>query len=274
MHIIHNRQSYQYNVPGDGSCLFWSVALAYLIDVKNYDTLFQQRYEILFGNEEEVHNARPLIQKFIQEYNPSLGVINNEKLQYLVREVFRNRIVDYMEANEDLGFFEALTDEERKDYISNMRKPVYWGDQHIVRVMCYMLNACITVKNVTKQYQVKHQRDYIQINLFYVDQCHYNFGLEDYKENSKDINYKVRNKDRNNFTAISLFCAVTSVALYSGAFLSEKINSINWIKNTFAIFASLTCAGFLISAIFACSPNTYISGSSVDNEQSRALSLI
>lgn len=34
------------NVPEDGNCLFWSIAMAYLIPVGNDDVLFQQRYKI------------------------------------------------------------------------------------------------------------------------------------------------------------------------------------------------------------------------------------
>ncbi len=33
------------NIPGDGSCLFWSVALAYLTAVKNEPDDFKERYK-------------------------------------------------------------------------------------------------------------------------------------------------------------------------------------------------------------------------------------
>jgi len=39
------------NIPGDGSCLFWSVALAYLTPVKNKPDSFKKRYEKLSSPE-------------------------------------------------------------------------------------------------------------------------------------------------------------------------------------------------------------------------------
>jgi hypothetical protein len=91
------------------------------------------------------------------------------------------------------------------------------------------------------------------------------------KTNPVILEQKPTNKDRNKFITVSSFCLVTTIALYCGAFLSEKINNVSLIKNIFVIIATIACAGFLISAIFACAanpPNTSLSGSSADNEKS------
>ncbi|RDD34512.1 Phosphocholine transferase AnkX [Wolbachia endosymbiont of Cylisticus convexus] len=56
------------DVPGDGSCLFWSVTMAYLIPARDNDDLFRQRYEALFGNEGAVTQNLDHIRGLVPEF--------------------------------------------------------------------------------------------------------------------------------------------------------------------------------------------------------------
>ncbi|WP_375315486.1 hypothetical protein [Spiroplasma endosymbiont of Tipula paludosa] len=53
----HNNQ---YDVPADNSCLFWSVATAYLLPVRNNYEEFRTRFIQLFG-EENLKNILDLV---------------------------------------------------------------------------------------------------------------------------------------------------------------------------------------------------------------------
>ncbi|WP_265017172.1 ankyrin repeat domain-containing protein [Wolbachia endosymbiont (group B) of Endotricha flammealis] len=162
------------DVPGDGSCLFWSVTMAYLIPVRNDDALFRQRYEVLFGNDGTVTQNLDHIRGLVR----NLGAANyDDTFANLVRNVFRNRVVDHISSyrNEFRDFVEG--DFER--YLENMRNPDTWGGEPEIRAMSGMLSATISVSG---EVETQYGNGDIQIQLFHVGapgkRNHYNFGLE------------------------------------------------------------------------------------------------
>ncbi|WP_353285220.1 ankyrin repeat domain-containing protein [Wolbachia endosymbiont (group A) of Beris morrisii] len=162
------------DVPGDGSCLFWSVTMAYLIPVRNNDALFRRRYKALFGNKEAVIQNLDHIRGLVR----NLGTANyDDTFANLVRNVFRNRVVDHISShrNEFRGFIEG----NFESYLENMRKPNAWGGEPEIRAMSGMLRATISVAGATES---RYENGNIQIQLFHVGapgkRNHYNFGLE------------------------------------------------------------------------------------------------
>lgn len=162
------------DVPGNNSCLFWSVTMAYLIPVRNDDALFRQRYEVLFGNEEAVIQNLGHIRDLVR----NLSTANyDDTFANLVKNVFRNRVVNHISShrNEFRDFIEG--DFER--YLENMRNPNTWGGEPEIRAMSGMLSATISVSG---EVETQYGDGNIQIQLFHVGapgkRNHYNFGLE------------------------------------------------------------------------------------------------
>ncbi|WP_264328502.1 ankyrin repeat domain-containing protein [Wolbachia endosymbiont (group A) of Andrena hattorfiana] len=167
------------DVPGDGSCLFWSVTMAYLIPVRNDDALFRQRYEVLFGNEGAVIQNLDRIRNLVR----NLSTANyDDTFANLVRNVFRNRVVDHISSHESefRNFVEGESGLSFKDYLENMRKLNTWGGEPEIRAMSGMLSATISVSGEVPL--PPYGNGDIQIQLFHVgapgNRNHYNFGLE------------------------------------------------------------------------------------------------
>ncbi|WP_341811544.1 ankyrin repeat domain-containing protein [Wolbachia endosymbiont (group A) of Oxytorus armatus] len=167
------------DVPGDGSCLFWSVTMAYLIPVRNDDALFRQRYEVLFGNDGTVTQNLDHIRGLVR----NLGTANyDDTFANLVRNVFRNRVVDHISYHESefRNFVEGESGLSFKDYLENMRKLNTWGGEPEIRAMSGMLSATISVFGEVQL--PSYGNGDIQIQLFHVGapgkRNHYNFGLE------------------------------------------------------------------------------------------------
>ncbi|WP_353273173.1 OTU domain-containing protein [Wolbachia endosymbiont (group A) of Portevinia maculata] len=166
------------DVPGDGSCLFWSVTMAYLIPVRNDDALFRQRYEVLFGNEGAVIQNLDRIRNLVR----NLSTANyDDTFANLVRNVFHNRVVDHISSHESefRNFVEGESGLSFKDYLENMRKLNTWGGEPEIRAMSGMLSATISVSG---EVETQYGDGNIQIQLFHVgapgNRNHYNFGLE------------------------------------------------------------------------------------------------
>ncbi|WCR59677.1 MAG: Phosphocholine transferase AnkX [Wolbachia endosymbiont of Ctenocephalides felis wCfeF] len=162
------------DVPRDGSCLFWSVTMAYLIPVRNNDALFRQRYEVLFGNDGTVTQNLDRIRGLVQNLNTANY---DDRFANLVRNVFRNRVVDYIRDRENE--FRNFVEGNFENYLENMRNPNTWGGEPEIRAMSGILSATISVSG---EVETQYGDGNIQIQLFHVgapgNRNHYNFGLE------------------------------------------------------------------------------------------------
>ncbi|WP_349966868.1 OTU domain-containing protein [Wolbachia endosymbiont of Armadillidium arcangelii] len=162
------------DVPGDGSCLFWSVTMAYLIPARDDGALFRQRYEALFGSEEAVTQNLDHIRSLVR----NLSTANyDDAFANLVRNVFRNRVVDHISSHENE--FRGFVTGSFENYLENMRKSNTWGGEPEIKAMSKMLSARISVSGATRS---QYNSGNIQIQLFHVGapgkRNHYNFGLE------------------------------------------------------------------------------------------------
>ncbi|UJQ21742.1 PD-(D/E)XK nuclease domain-containing protein [Wolbachia endosymbiont of Delia radicum] len=167
----------QFDVPADGSCLFWATTLAHLIPVKDDEDDFKQRYMDLFGDREIEHISH--VKELIQNYNPLLNEVpSDDILKDLVSNTFRNRVVNHIQFHEDK--FRDFIFDKFSQYLNDMREPDTWGDQPEIRAMSEMLGAKVTVSGAT---QSEYGNGNIPIQLFHVsatgegERNHYNFGL-------------------------------------------------------------------------------------------------
>ncbi|WP_342189704.1 ankyrin repeat domain-containing protein [Spiroplasma endosymbiont of Dilophus febrilis] len=195
-------QNNLYDVPADNSCLFWSVATAYLLPVRNNYEEFRARFIQLFG-EENLKNILHL-QKLLQQYD----LINNRNLNQLwykdvivnnlVTNVFRNSVEDYIEKNLDNPIqnnsnrsqaptFRNLIQENNEvasNYLERMRQSSSWGGVPEIIAMSNILNSNISVNN-DGSYQPVHQNannnniaiSYVELEKGSGINNHYNFAL-------------------------------------------------------------------------------------------------
>ncbi|MCC8369105.1 MAG: hypothetical protein LN573_03430, partial [Rickettsia endosymbiont of Oxypoda opaca] len=171
------------DVPGDGSCLFWATALAYLIPVEDNSVAFAERFKRLFG-EEESANIRH-IRELIRKYDPFANNIRSDRtFNRLVTRILRDRVVNYISSDAD-RYREFITGDFNQ-YLNNMRDRNSWGGEPEILAMSNMLGATINVDaggtthtrgngNISiRLYHVNAARSASQGN----ERNHYNFGLE------------------------------------------------------------------------------------------------
>jgi hypothetical protein len=117
------------DVPADGHCLFWAIALAYLMPLKDDDIAFEDRFKRLFGEEEleKLESVKTLIQR-----NNSIEAIRNHPVfKNLVTTKFRHRVVGYMSNPVNSGQFEAFPETVNEHYTVQMRANTRGGDPEI-----------------------------------------------------------------------------------------------------------------------------------------------
>nr|WP_253308677.1 ankyrin repeat domain-containing protein [Rickettsia endosymbiont of Ceutorhynchus assimilis] len=146
------------DVPGDNSCLFWAVTLAYLTPVKDDHNVFKTRFQKLFGHQ----NQLSTIQKCIQKYDHNIP--NNDIFKNLVTQDFRNMVCDYIADNkkrfnfQDPLFNKSSNDElnykELESHIQQMRKTTTWGTCLEQEAMALMLACNIHTYSNAQTHQV------------------------------------------------------------------------------------------------------------------------
>ncbi|WP_206663913.1 ankyrin repeat domain-containing protein [Wolbachia endosymbiont of Laodelphax striatellus] len=164
------------NVPGDGSCLFWSVALAYLTPVKFDNDTFCERFKKLFTSK---YNAR-LTQRLIQQVNADLykdntlimlvtRVFRDEvaNAMYSNREVLKNKISmeDFLESHSGNHFTEGIFKEKFKSKFSAEKVKKYGIDISKLQPNFFDKD---TVKEIYTELNKIQNRDQIQEFLFEV----------------------------------------------------------------------------------------------------------
>ncbi|WP_341794403.1 hypothetical protein [Rickettsia endosymbiont of Rhinocyllus conicus] len=137
------------DVPGDDSCLFWAVALAYLTPVKDDHNVFKTRFRKLFGHQNQLSTIQKCIQKY--DHNIPNNDIFKNLMSSLVTQDFRKMVCDYISDNkkrfnfQDPLFNKSSNDElnykELESHIQQMRKTTTWGTCLEQEAMALML-AC------------------------------------------------------------------------------------------------------------------------------------
>ncbi len=206
------QENTMYNVPSDNSCLFWSVATAYLLSIRNNNEEFKNRFIKLFG--EENLKYLQLIQKLLKQYdlenNRNLNQLwyQNQIANNLVTNVFRNRVVDYIRGNLDNStqinsqinqietFRSAIQISENEininNYLERMRQSSSWGGQLEILAIGNLLGSNINVNN-RNIFETNNPNANLQI--FHVNENHYNFILLQNTNEENIINSQEKNTD-------------------------------------------------------------------------------
>jgi hypothetical protein len=129
------------DVPADGNCLFWAAALAYLLSLHNDQ--FEEGFKRLFG-EEYLSDLRTI--KTLVKHFTLLDITNLHEhpvLYVLVSQIFRGRVVAYMEAHREA--FEPVITMDFDSYLETMADPEVWGGDSEIKAMSGLLNCTIFV---------------------------------------------------------------------------------------------------------------------------------
>lgn len=191
------------NVPTDGSCLFWAIVLAYLVEIRadnqfldseSYQLKFTLACKYLFGEIEQasVNSIRKIIDQLYSKGDTTYKF--NSILRNLVTSVFRNRVVDFIAQHEDE--FKGFITTKFNTYLASMRMPNKYGGEPEIRAIVKLLNCNITVFDLQRQSTVSHLVDsnilhgfskietsppLIQLRTLYLfykaDKKHYYFGI-------------------------------------------------------------------------------------------------
>lgn len=139
------------DVPADGTCLFYSVAFAYLLPVLRNVEQFNVRYTKLFG--EEVLGSAEENRKRLLEYRGDAKFINthSETFEVLVNHYFRQRVVAFMRHKDNRADFENFIKTEAETFESRMTKmedPIRkeWGDEPEVAAVSRFLEVHIIIQ--------------------------------------------------------------------------------------------------------------------------------
>lgn len=125
-----------YDVRSDGGCLFWAVASAYLLPVRNNNQEFKNRFINLFGKLQlsYLSYVQNLYKEFDLENHSSIQNLYQDSTMYrLISDFFRNRVVDYTEShldtiinnNGELTLRNLIEENNEIDYsyLERMRQP-------------------------------------------------------------------------------------------------------------------------------------------------------
>ncbi|WP_252320827.1 hypothetical protein [Spiroplasma endosymbiont of Lariophagus distinguendus] len=214
LRLINN----QYDVLGDGNCLFWSVATAYLLQVRTDDVNFENRFIQLFGlkNKKYLRKTQNLLKIFdLRNYDANQDWYRNPISETLIsdfrirviryihthlddnhiqnsRAIFRNAIIQEEEAfrreeaeRNKIQF--SVSEEERRNfaisYLERMMEPQQWGGSIEIEAMTDLLNTNIMVNDIRFEPDIETENS---IQLFHINENHYNFGLSNIIENLEE----------------------------------------------------------------------------------------
>lgn len=92
------------DTPSNGSSLLYSLALSFLLPVIHYPNIFEERFEILFGeNFPDIKTLRETVREFINQYDGSQDFFlreNSELFRLLIETKFRPRLIDHIVQNQ------------------------------------------------------------------------------------------------------------------------------------------------------------------------------
>ncbi len=203
-----NKNVWEIDVPGDDSCLFWAVALAFLLPVLEEDKKFQDRYIKLFGN----LNHLQYVQEILKKYNPfsDTSIFLDNAMNKLIREEFRARVIGIMADETHKETFRLYYDGSGtfEDYLTNMQRTSSWAGELEIRAMSMLLECNIHCQqgDLTQCYPDLVNEDKPIVQIVYVNYLgrvdkeakknHYHFNI------SKDLTEKYQIC---NFNAMHLF---------------------------------------------------------------------
>ena len=186
----------QLKIPGDGSCLFWSVALGVLIPVLDHEKGYRSAFNQLFVLDQKGIEDNNLFDKFseglknrVQAFLSSndTTLINkqgdHDPLYNLINSYLRQKVANYID-NHLLEFKGFITED---DYVAKLREETFWGGDIEIRAIFKLLgeNYRLVVENT--QINLGDQNK-PTIHLIYTNvrgkadgtKNHYNLRIENY----------------------------------------------------------------------------------------------
>ncbi|MHA7841005.1 MAG: ankyrin repeat domain-containing protein [Gammaproteobacteria bacterium] len=150
------------DVPADGGCLFYAVALGVLFLSLGDETAFGETCKELFGASSLSTEEQTALRVYLQVYQSagSSLLTGNVPLEHKVRDLikvtWRNKLVDYMVTlkntlGETSPYYQALAAEADdrgitiEVYFNRMRDPIAWGGEPEILAMCHYLGHPIEV---------------------------------------------------------------------------------------------------------------------------------
>lgn len=138
---------FEINVPGDGTCLFYSCSFAYLLPTVQNPNAFRARFIKLFG--EEVADSAEENRNRLLKYDGSPEFIskNTDAFEILVNVYFRKRVVNFMRSKESELIKFISDDETFSARMARMADPSRkeWGDQLEIEAISQFLESSINV---------------------------------------------------------------------------------------------------------------------------------
>jgi hypothetical protein len=179
------------NVPNDGNCMFYCIALAFLMPTIKNREAFDKRFKLLFGEDEQINTSENLW-KLLQYYDGSeYFVIKHDlELRALASTPLRARVVQYMKENkyeEIMQHDHIVNNETSESYYKSMVETDRWGGQPELINFGRMLKTKIIVYRENSQNvfersdEVDEQTAQYQDTIYLIHvnfQTHYNYLLE------------------------------------------------------------------------------------------------
>lgn len=161
-------------VPGDGSCLFWSAGLAYLLSIA--ENKLEEECAKLFGNNCDIN----LVKKKIESIKLSKlsKIKGGDSFSSLIRKNFREQVVNYI--RKTLPVNKVIEGNSLSDHLKNMLKPETFGSTEEVEAISGLLDCKISVINSWDkklEYIGRFGTGSTHLYLFLEDE-HYSFGLQ------------------------------------------------------------------------------------------------
>lgn len=182
------------DVLGDGNCMFYSIAFAYLFPVIKNHEVYLQRYKKLFGSTDEANAVLNVLNYY--DGNPIFFVkgmvekqLASELLKNLINVPFRRRIVKYMRDNHIVkSEFIPEYEGNVEDYLQAMAQPTVWGGPYELLAASQVLGVHIQVYKVEqdqakREHLVKVNEEYGEANqnklyLIHHDESHYHYLIK------------------------------------------------------------------------------------------------
>jgi HEAT repeat protein len=143
-----SENTYEVDVPTDGTCLFYSVMFSFLLPVVQDSGKFKARYIKLFGA--EVSGSAEENRKRLQEYDGDPEFISRHTAAFeaLVNTIFRQNIVKYMrEHAEDFRGFIHIEITSFETQMKEMEDPAVraWGGQSEIVAISRLLEVNVQI---------------------------------------------------------------------------------------------------------------------------------
>ncbi|MBX9586376.1 MAG: hypothetical protein K2X50_03875 [Gammaproteobacteria bacterium] len=133
---------YDINVPSDGTCMFYAIALDYLLSIINNPEQFLQRYKKLFGD-----GFDALMDEIKEDVLNFKHGIEDTRFEQLVYSVMRVRVVEYMKENAHI-YANGIDDFQL--YLKNMSERSMYAGNLETHAISAFLGQRIDVYHVVK----------------------------------------------------------------------------------------------------------------------------